>query len=375
MTRNTQGRPGTGELRKGYTTGACATAATAACAEALLTGHFPDPVTISLPRGASVAFSLAESSIEDNSASAGIIKDAGDDPDVTHGALIRVTLRRGALGKGITFYAGEGVGTVTRPGLALSPGEAAINPVPREMMTNAVSEIAAHHGAQADFEITVSVPGGEKLAEKTLNGRLGIIGGLSILGTTGIVVPYSCSAWVHAIHRGIDVARAGGETHLVAATGRTSELAAQKHCGASETALIEMGDFAGGVLKYLRDHPVPRLTLAGGFAKISKLAAGHMDLHSARSQVDMAALKSDLEALGAGADLLAEAEKSIAAGAVFELAQAAGLPLADRIAAQARDAACEVLVPSDGQRDKDKIAVDVLVFDRCGRLIGAAVAP
>ncbi|MBT5659176.1 MAG: cobalt-precorrin-5B (C(1))-methyltransferase [Rhodospirillaceae bacterium] len=223
MTRNTQGRPGTGELRKGYTTGACATAATAACAEALLTGHFPDPVTISLPRGASVAFSLAESSIEDNSASAGIIKDAGDDPDVTHGALIRVTLRRGALGKGITFYAGEGVGTVTRPGLALSPGEAAINPVPREMMTNAVSEIAAHHGAQADFEITVSVPGGEKLAEKTLNGRLGIIGGLSILGTTGIVVPYSCSAWVHAIHRGIDVARAGGETHLVAATGRTSE--------------------------------------------------------------------------------------------------------------------------------------------------------
>jgi cobalt-precorrin-5B (C1)-methyltransferase len=259
--------------------------------------------------------------------------------------------------------------------LALSPGEAAINPVPREMMTNAVSEIAAHHGAQADFEITVSVPGGEKLAEKTLNGRLGIIGGLSILGTTGIVVPYSCSAWVHAIHRGIDVARAGGETHLVAATGRTSELAAQKHCGASETALIEMGDFAGGVLKYLRDHPVPRLTLAGGFAKISKLAAGHMDLHSARSQVDMAALKSDLEALGAGADLLAEAEKSIAAGAVFELAQAAGLPLADRIAAQARDAACEVLVPSDGQRDKDKIAVDVLVFDRCGRLIGAAVAP
>ncbi len=370
MTGKTQRRGASGELRKGYTTGACATAAAAACAEALLSGHFSDPVTISLPGGLSVPFSLAETSIGESSVSAAIIKDAGDDPDVTHGALIGVTLRRGETGKGITFHAGEGVGTVTRPGLAMPPGEAAINPVPRQMMDNAVTEIAARHGVAADFEITVSVRGGEKLAEKTLNSRLGIVGGLSILGTTGIVVPYSCSAWVHAIHRGIDVARASGESHLVAATGRTSERAAQKHCGVPDTALIEMGDFAGGVLKYLRDHPVPHLTLAGGFAKISKLASGHMDLHSARSQVDMAALTSDLEALGAGADLLARAEKSVAAGAIIELARDAGLPLAEKIAVRARDAACEVLARCNG--GEDKMAVDVLVFDRRGRLIGAA---
>src|SRR5690349_4902575 len=199
-----------GELRRGWTTGACATAAARAAYEALLTGAFPDPVTIRLPRGGSPQFALALKELGTDRATAGVIKDAGDDPDVTHGALIVATVRRGPPGSGVSFRAGEGVGTVTRAGLPLAVGEPAINPVPRRMMAEAVTELAQRHDASADVEITVSIPGGAELAKKTANGRLGIVGGLSVLGTTGIVIPYSCASWIHSIHRGIDVARANG---------------------------------------------------------------------------------------------------------------------------------------------------------------------
>ncbi|MDB5562621.1 MAG: Cobalt-precorrin-6 synthase, anaerobic, partial [Hyphomicrobiales bacterium] len=189
-------------LRRGWTTGACATAATKAALTALLTGKFEDPVAITLPGGQTPAFALAQEALGDGFAEAGIIKDAGDDPDVTHGALVVARIARGVRGKGISFHAGTGVGTVTKPGLPLPVGEPAINPVPRKMMREVAEALASAHGIAPDFAITVSIRDGEKLAEKTWNPRLGIIGGLSILGTTGIVIPYSCSAWIHSIHRG-----------------------------------------------------------------------------------------------------------------------------------------------------------------------------
>ena len=144
--------------------------------------------------------------------------DAGDDPDVTHGALIKATVSAGLEGSGVTFRAGEGVGTATKPGLPVPPGEPAINPVPRAMIRAAVTEAAEALGGPRDVAVEISIPGGEALAQKTLNSRLGIVGGLSILGTTGIVVPYSCAAWIHSIHRGIDVARATGLTHVAGST-------------------------------------------------------------------------------------------------------------------------------------------------------------
>ena len=220
-----------------------------------------------------------------------MVKDAGDDPDVTHGALVLATVRAGAPGSGVTFRAGEGVGTVTRAGLPIPPGEPAINPVPRRMIRDAIAEVAAAAGRAADAEVEIAIPGGEALAAKTLNGRLGIVGGLSILGTTGIVVPYSCSAWIHSIHRGIDVARAAGLTHIAGATGASSEAAVQKLYDLPEIALIDMGDFVGGMLKYLRTHPVPRVTIAGGVAKMTKLAQGLLDLHSKRGVVDSRAAR------------------------------------------------------------------------------------
>jgi cobalt-precorrin-5B (C1)-methyltransferase len=340
-----------GALRRGWTTGACAAA--------LLTGRFPDPVLLRLPRGRAASFPLALAELGEDGARAGIIKDAGDDPDVTHGALIVAEVAPAPAGSGVRFATGEGVGRVTRPGLPLAVGEPAINSAPRAIIGDALHEVAeANDAPPPDVTATISIPGGERLAEKTLNARLGIVGGLSILGTTGIVVPYSCSSWIHAIHRGIDVARAAGLDHIAAATGATSERAVQRLYELPDHALIDMGDFVGGMLKYLRAHPVGRLTIAGGFAKLSKLAAGHLDLHSGRSRVDTAALGAMLAALGADEATL---ERSRAAGGAGELLAAACVwqePLARLVAVRAREVALATL--------SGKTAVEVAIVDRDG---------
>ncbi len=359
-------RKPSGDLRRGWTTGACATAAARAAYEALLTGEFPDPVVIRLPRGQRAAFVLAEKSLDDAAAMAGVIKDAGDDPDVTHGALIKATVTPAPTGAGVLFAAGDGVGTVTLPGLPVPVGEPAINPKPREMMAAAVGDVAAEYGAVPDITITVSIPDGVELAARTSNARLGIVGGLSVLGTTGVVIPYSCASWIHSIHRGVDVARATGLGHIAAATGRTSERAVRDLCGLSEQALIDMGDFAGGLLKYLRDHPVARLTLAGGFGKLSKLAEGHLDLHSDQSTIDVGRLADRLSALGADTKTIIAARAASSAGAVLALARENGIaePLADAVAAGARETARATLA---GATD-----VEVVVVERDGTILGRA---
>ncbi|MGI9509390.1 MAG: cobalt-precorrin-5B (C(1))-methyltransferase [Geminicoccaceae bacterium] len=357
------GRPG-GELRRGWTTGACAAAATKAAYLGLLTGRFPDPVQITLPKGERPSFDLLEARRCDQAARASVEKDAGDDPDVTHGAIINVRVCRGDPGSGIIFIAGEGVGVVTLPGLPVTVGEPAINPGPRKLISALVAEIAHAHGDGGDLEVTISIPGGEVLAKNTANERLGIVGGLSILGTTGIVIPYSCSAWIASIHRGIDVARAAGHEHVAAATGSTSERAVKAHYGLSDQALIEMGDFVGGTLKYLRQNPIPRVTLAGGFAKMSKLAAGHLNLHSKRSEVDLNALAELLAVRGASCDLLDQVKEARIASHVLQLANAAALPLADDVAENAR---AFVLDRVDGRVD-----IEVMIFDRAGELAGRA---
>ncbi|MGV2124240.1 cobalt-precorrin-5B (C(1))-methyltransferase [Agrobacterium vitis] len=358
-------RKPSGPLRKGWTTGACATAATKAALTALLTGEFPDPVSIRLPGGQEPAFALAYEQIAGGQASAGIIKDAGDDPDVTHGATVIAIVRRIAAGSGIRFVAGDGVGTVTRPGLPLAIGEPAINPVPRAMMVAEVEALAKQHGLTPDVEITVSIPGGQALAEKTWNPRLGIIGGLSVLGTTGIVNPFSCAAWIHSIHRGIDVARAMGLPHVLGATGSTSERAAQQLYGLPQEALLDMGDFAGGLLKYLRQYPVPRLTIAGGFAKLSKLAQGALDLHSARSQIDNTFMETLMSDHPLSQDIKERIRSANTALEILDITRQNNLDMATPIAQRARETALSVLRGAD-------IAVDVIVTDRTGAILAIA---
>jgi cobalt-precorrin-5B (C1)-methyltransferase len=346
-------------LRRGWTTGACAAAAAGAAFAAMLTRSFPDPVSIRLPRGRVASFPLALADLGESTARAGITKDAGDDPDVTHGALVIAEIAWRNAGLGIGFAAGEGVGTVTRPGLPLAVGEPAINPAPRAVIRDTLLDVAAEHSVPPpDLTVTISIPGGERLAEKTMNARLGIMGGLSILGTTGVVIPYSCASWIHAIHRGIDVARAAGLEHIAAATGATSEQAVQRLYGLPDHALIDMGDFVGATVRYLRRHPIRRLTIAGGFAKLAKLAAGHLDLHSARSQVDIGALAQMLAELGADAITAEAARAAEGAAEILALASDKREALARAVAARAREVALATL--------SGNTAVEVAVVDRQG---------
>ena len=343
-------------LRTGWTTGACAAAAAKAACEGLLGGAVPDEIGITLPRGERPVFRIEERAMGEGWAEAAVVKDAGDDPDVTHGALVRALVALGSVG--VSFHGGEGVGRVTLPGLPIPPGEPAINPGPRRMITEALSEIAdAHHAALA-FSVTLSVPGGAEIAKKTWNPRLGIVDGISILGTTGIVRPFSCSAWIASIHRGIDVARSVQMAHVLGATGATSEATARAYYGLPEIACLDMGDFAGGLLKYLRRNPLPRLTIAGGIGKLTKLAQGALDLHSARSQVDFERLGALATELGADGNSVANANTALQA---LEIAPGLAPAVAHRALATVRSTLGAA-----------PVSADVLVVSRAGEILARA---
>ena len=350
------------ELRFGWTTGACATAATQAAFRALHTGAFEPTVQITLPKGQTPSFELVQQKLTRGSAIASVIKDAGDDPDVTHEAEIVAEVRLSEDATGVRFFAGNGVGTVTLPGLPLAVGEPAINPSPRSMIVAAIQDICMELGVSGNVDVTISIPGGEQLALKTMNGRLGIKGGLSVLGTTGIVIPYSCSSWIHSIHRGVDVAKEQGIGHIAAATGSTSEVAIAKHYQLSDQALIDMGDFAGGLLKYLRKQPIERLTIAGGFGKLSKLAQGHLDLHSSRSALDLSDLASRAKTAGADDQLCNKIRAANTGMEVLTLCTEAQIPIANIIARGVREVAMATL--SGGT------TIDVMIYDRQGQLVG-----
>ncbi|KIC82355.1 cobalt-precorrin-5B (C(1))-methyltransferase [Pseudomonas sp. C5pp] len=350
-------------LRSGLTTGSCATATSLAAARLLLGGESSDAVSITLPKGKVVQMRLEFCRLISQGAEAGTLKDAGDDPDVTHGALLYSQVRLLAE-PGIRFVAGTGVGTVTRPGLVLAVGEPAINPVPRRMISEHLQRLADECSYPGGFEVTVNVQGGEQLALKTMNPRLGILGGLSILGTSGIVRPFSCAAYIASIHQGIDVAHTNGYTHIAACTGNASEDTMRRVYGLPEIALIEMGDFVGAVLKHLRKVPVPRLTLCGGFGKISKLAAGHMDLHSRHSSIDLPQLAGWAADIGADAALQASIITANTSQQALALAHAAGIPLGDAVCAHALAFARSV-VPA-------QVQVEVFAIDRQGGIVGRA---
>ncbi|MEL0638088.1 MULTISPECIES: cobalt-precorrin-5B (C(1))-methyltransferase [Marinomonas] len=360
-------------LRTGLTTGTCATACCVAAAQALFAQRQDRTVNVTLPKGKQVDLTIEDYALSESSVRTSTIKDAGDDPDATHGATIFVELTLCAE-QGVHFSAAEGVGTVTRTGLLLDVGEPAINPVPRKMMTEHLAGFAETYHYQGGFVVSVGVINGAQIAEKTMNPRLGILGGISILGTTGIVRPFSCAAYIASIHQGVDVARANGITHIAATTGNASEDAIKAHYQLDDMALIEMGDFVGAVLKHVRKveqngaTKLTKLSLCGGFGKISKLAQRHMDLNSRVSSIDLPALADLAVSLGANAELensMTQANTSVEA---LKFAQQAGLPLADAICAQAL-AFARTYIPSH-------IALEVWAIDRRGHFVGhAADAP
>lgn len=373
-------------LRTGYTTGACAAAATRGACLAL-GGDIREEVSIPLPAGFSATFQLVGVSASALQARASVIKDAGDDPDVTHGAEISAEVmvseaappaigrdwsvsRRGAvarrLAKGsmLELRSGPGVGVVTRPGLGLPVGGPAINPVPRRMIARSVRESLRPLARMVT--ITVSVRDGEALARRTLNGRLGIEGGLSILGTTGVVRPYSTAAWKASVLQGVDVAAADGCTEIVASTGGRSETYARRlfpDLGAA--AFVEMGEFTGHLLKRARDRDLRLVHLSGMVGKFSKIACGHFMTHVAGNQVDTAYLADLAQRSGAGPDLVAAVRGANTARHAQELVTAAGLN-------GFFDLLCSDVVRSCSQLVGAEPEVRALLFDFKGGLLGRA---
>jgi len=311
-------------LRTGWTTGTCASAAAKAATTALDTGEMQDTVEVGLPGGQRVRFEVDECTlIPGEEAEAVVVKDAGDDPDVTHGARLTATVRwRGE--PGIALDGGVGVGVVTKPGLGLELGGPAINPVPRAMITQAVGE--AVDLSKAGVSVVISVPDGERMARKTTNARLGIIGGISILGTTGIVRPFSTASWRASVEQAISVLAAQGEDTVVLCTGGRTEKGAMRLLPElPEVCFVEVGDFTGAALRQAVQHQLRRVVFVGMAGKLTKLAAGVLMTHYTRSKVDLALLKDITQTAGGTRDLADSVATANTARHAAELWDQAGL--------------------------------------------------
>ncbi len=311
-------------LRSGYTTGACATAATKAALLSLITGQAVRKVAILLPVGKTADFSVVQAKVSKKLAECSVIKDGGDDPDATHGARIISTVTWSDE-TGILLDGGAGVGRVTKPGLPVPVGEAAINPVPRKMIRRTVNDLLAGYGIKRGVKVIISVPGGEEIARKTLNGRLGITGGISILGTRGTVIPFSTAAYRASVAQAVQVATANGCRHLVFTTGGRSEKAAMKmYPELPEEAFVQTGNFIGFALKHAKRAGVLKVTLVGMMGKLSKVAQGEMNVHSRSVAVDCDFLAQVAEKAGAVPMLIEEVRKANNATHAGQLIEQAG---------------------------------------------------
>ena len=342
-------------LRSGYTTGACAAAAAKGAALMLAGQRLENEVVIELPGGSCATFMLHGQTFTGESASCFVIKDAGDDPDVTNGAEVHAMVMTNPShthilkdedavavkeGSSIIIEGGTGIGKITKPGLAIPPGEWAINPVPRRMIEQAVGSVLAGFKIRnSEFRISISIPNGEELAKKTLNARLGIIGGLSILGTTGIVRPISAKAWTDTIDAALDVAKACNCRTVVLSTGRSSEMAAQRHLHQfPEESYIMMGDHVHYALQACQKRRFNQPIIACQFAKLLKIACGHENTHAAASELDLAVLHGWAEAAHVAPEKLAIISH---ANTAREIAVATGFDrtIIELVAVRARQAA------------------------------------
>jgi len=372
-------------LRTGYTTGACAAAA-ALAASMLINGRDTKAVTIRLPIGIDATFHLESLHGQKGVwAFASVIKDAGDDPDVTHGAEIgcrveaqyggnriysyawRVvsngTIARNAAGIDIELKAGQGVGIVTRPGLGIPVNGPAINPVPRRMIVRSVLQ-GFFVTKPSRVIVEVSVVNGESLALKTLNPRLGILGGLSILGTTGIVRPYSTAAWKASVLQGVDVAAANSCDVIVASTGGRSEAYAKRlYPQLPDVAFVEMGEFTKHILSQAVARGIKKVILAGMIGKLSKIACGHLVTHAAGNRVDVAYLADLCQQLNAKPTVIQQVRKANTARHVQDIVIRSGpMELFNAVCQQAKHV-CEQFVSS-------ALEVEVLMFDFEGNILG-----
>jgi cobalt-precorrin-5B (C1)-methyltransferase len=354
-------------LRTGWTTGTCASAAAKAAATALRDQAPQHRVEIPLPGGRRVAFPVESCAYSPRQGTAVVVKDAGDDPDVTHGAHLTAIVRW-RTEPGVALEGGEGVGVVTKPGLGIEVGEPAITATPRAMITEAVGEVTdlSVRGAL----VVVSVPGGERMARKTTNARLGVLGGISILGTTGIVRPFSTASWRASVEQAVSVLAAQGQRTVVLCTGgRTEKAAMELRPDLPEVCFVEVGDFTGAALRRATAAGLDQVIFVGMAGKLAKLAAGVLMTHYTRSKVDLGLLGDVTRVAGGPPAVAGEVAAANTGRHAYEIWAREGLlrPAGDELCGRVRS----VLIRAAGGR----LDADVALTDFAGRTVVAASRP
>ncbi|MDQ3727116.1 MAG: cobalt-precorrin-5B (C(1))-methyltransferase [Thermoproteota archaeon] len=354
-----------GALRTGYTTGTTAAAATKGALYALITGKAADSVIVSLPKGRTATLRIAWTRREiDGEVTCAAIKDGGDDPDATHGAEICSTVSFDQRQGDINIDGGKGVGRVTKPGLGLEIGTAAINPTPKKMLEQAVREVAKDHLRNHGVKVVISVPNGEDIAKKTDNSRLGILGGISILGTTGIVLPYSTASFAASIRQGIDVAIAMGADTVVLTTGGRSEDFAKTLYDLPDHCFIQMGDFAGYSIRQCANRTTLRQAIIAGFiGKLTKMAMGVKQTHVAGSHVDMEFMAQLAAECRAPPDVIEEIRSANTARHVSEI-------IKQNTIKSYYDHICKRVYEQMNEHAKARLQIEVILFEFDGTVIG-----
>lgn len=351
------------QLRTGWTTGACSAAAAKAATYALINQKKLSKIEIRIPIGKKVKFNLKRCEFNIQEATCSIIKDAGDDPDCTNGAELTATVSKIEKPKTIVLERGTGVAVITKAGIGLEVGSPAINPVPRKNITEMVTEAAGDELKTNGFKVVISVPGGEEMAKKTQNDRLGIMGGISILGTTGIVVPFSTAAYKASIWQGIDVAKAAGLDQVVLTTGGKSEEFAMRILNLPEDAFVQMGDFVGYSIKECAKRGMRKAIICGMPGKLSKIAAGKMQTHVAGSHVDMNFLSSIATECSAPSDAVDEISKANTARHVQEIVSNRNIKNFWNLVARRVSEACT-------KNAQGQLTVECILTDFDGNILG-----
>ncbi len=352
-----------GKLRAGFTTGTSATAGAKACVLSILSQKKIDFVDVTLPKKSKIRIKIEKCDFSSHKAFCSVIKDGGDDPDVTHGAEICTEVSLTDKLGHIEIDGGEGVGKVTKPGLGLEIGFAAINPTPKKMITENIGEVAKDILKKNGIKVLITVPKGKELAVKTDNPRLGILGGISILGTSGIVIPYSTASFAAAIRQSIDVTVAMGDNRVVLTTGGRSEDFSKKIINLPDHCFIQIGDFSGYAVQQCAKKGIKKASVAGFIGKLTKMAMGIKQTHVKGSKVDMKFLADIARKCKATIEVINEIKRANTARHVFEI-------VTGKIVVGYFDLICSEVHDHLRKHSENRIEFDVIMFDFDGNIIG-----
>ena len=349
-------------LRTGYTTGSSATAAAKAALLAILGQQNVSGVDILLPKGSNISIPINSCTYGSDHARCSVVKDGGDDPDVTHGAEIIVDLSLTGMAGMIDIDGGEGIGIVTKPGLGLEINKPAINPVPKRMIIQNLQDVGRQILDRHGILVVISVPKGAELGPKTDNPRIGIKGGISILGTSGIVIPFSTASYAASIRQNLDVALAMGNDTVVLTTGGRSEEMARKIVNLPDHCFIQMGDFSGYTIQQCGRKEIKKAYVVGFIGKLAKMAAGVKQTHVKGSKVDMGFLAGLAEQSGADAATIREIKRANTARHVSEIVQNNGI-------SGFFDLICAHTYRHMRRHCNDSVPIEVVLFDFDGSIL------